>query len=134
MPVYVYSSLSGYDGLVRTYSDDETEHHIKGTLAATGKFLRNSLVIGLQGSLTRSILSGIHPVNLTALSAQVTAANYVGPCSFMVASFFGEEVLPAVPHGGVHPDGRGDLAYRHRRRRPRHRHRPLILQDLRGGS
>ena len=83
-PVYDYLTMDGYEGIIRTYSDDNTTRQLRGDVSATGKFLNNSLVVQLGGGVRREILSGCHPMNLTDWTGKVSATYFVGPLSFNV--------------------------------------------------
>ena len=81
-PVYLYSVMQGYDGIVRSFSDDNTERSLSATLSATARLLHNSVVLNLSGGFSREFQSGINPINLSCFSGEAYAAYYVGPAGF----------------------------------------------------
>ena len=77
---YDYTVVNGFDGIVRTYSDVDTEHNIDGAVSLTLRLLDRSLSVSGTAGISRDIISGIHPLNNTdfhgSLSISWTFRNF----------------------------------------------------------
>lgn len=82
MPVYVFNREAGYDGIVRTFSDDNNEQEISGLLSASLKLFNNSLNLSATGEVRREIYTGIHPIRQTCLYGYAQASYFVRNFSF----------------------------------------------------
>lgn len=80
--VYVYDVKPGYNGVVRTFSDDNNEQEISGMLSASLRLLNNSLSLSAYGKINREIYTGIHPMNETILYGMAYASYFVRNFSF----------------------------------------------------
>lgn len=63
--IYDYIVADGYDGIVRTYSDVNTEHNIDGAVSLTLKLFSGSLYLNGTGGIRRDINRGSHPLDNT---------------------------------------------------------------------
>lgn len=82
IPVFVFNEKPGYNGLVRTFSDDNTEQEISGLLSASLRLFDNSLALYASGEVKREIYTGIHPMRQTSFYGFVQASYYVRNFSF----------------------------------------------------
>ncbi|MBD5203906.1 MAG: hypothetical protein HDS82_03405 [Bacteroidales bacterium] len=77
-PIYVYAPTEGYDGLIRSFSDDNTEKLFSVSLSATARLLRNSLILNARGTYKRESLSGILPMSRNDFTGSAFASYYFG--------------------------------------------------------
>lgn len=67
MPVYEYTVEKGIDGIVRSFSDNNTDRSFSATLSATANLFRNSLILNIGGGFARQWLTGVHPLHINVL-------------------------------------------------------------------
>ncbi|MDE6392005.1 MAG: outer membrane beta-barrel family protein [Muribaculaceae bacterium] len=63
--VYDFTTVKGYDGVVRTYGDINTEHNIDGGVNLSLNLFNRSLSLMGTGIIRRDISSGMHPMTNT---------------------------------------------------------------------
>lgn len=63
--VYDFTTVKGYDGVVRTYGDINTEHNIDGGVNLSLNLFNRSLSLIGTGIIRRDISSGMHPMTNT---------------------------------------------------------------------
>jgi hypothetical protein len=80
--VYTYDIKPGYNGVVRTFSDDHKEHQLSGLLSASLRLFNNSLALTAYGKVNREIYTGVHPMNETILYGVAQASYFVRNFSF----------------------------------------------------
>ncbi len=80
--VYWFRTLPGYDGVVRTYSDDNNTQEMGASLSASLKLFRNKLSLLAKGNVDREINTGVHPVRNTCFSGTLQASYFLGRTSW----------------------------------------------------
>lgn len=79
-----YSSLPGYDGLVRKEINSGDFHDISGYVSATLKFLGNSASLRASGRLRSIVASGIDAQSVNLIAANLQANYYLNNLSFVL--------------------------------------------------
>lgn len=82
VPIYLYHTIPGHDGMVRTFSDDSNEQQIGVSAGASLRLFNNSLSLYARGSVQHDRSSGIHPLSETYLTGFAQAAYFVNNLSF----------------------------------------------------
>lgn len=93
MPVYEYTVEKGIDGIVRSFSDNNTDRSFSATLSATANLFRNSLILNIGGGFARQWLTGVHPLHINVFTGQAYAAYYTGPLGITLYYFTPQKSL-----------------------------------------
>lgn len=76
-PAYLYHTLPGHDGMVRTYSDDNNEQEMRTSVGASLRLFDNSLSLFARGRVNRIITTGFHPMRETYFTGTFRATYFV---------------------------------------------------------
>lgn len=76
-PVYLFHTLPGHDGMVRTYSDDNNEQEMSASVGASLRLFNNSLSLFARGRVNRIITTGFHPMRETYFTGTFRATYFV---------------------------------------------------------
>ena len=76
-PAYLYHTLPGHDGMVRTYSDDNNEQEMSASVGASLRLFDNSLSLFARGRVNRIITTGFHPLRETYFTATARVSYFI---------------------------------------------------------
>ena len=80
---YDYTTMPGFDGLVRSTVNSGDAHMYKANVSATLKLFENKLIFGAYGSANKTVLTGINACHKGWLEAVVSASYFIKNLSFM---------------------------------------------------